>query len=96
MPDKEDLIIQLAGVRRGQRDRGRAENVSGYLVESVLGQHWLSLSEREKKLFASESTPNLRNQYESYLRRGYKTKEAASLAINDEFKRLTLKYKDSH
>ena len=37
MPDKEDLIIQLAGVRRGQRDRGRAENVSGYLVESVLG-----------------------------------------------------------
>ena len=30
MPDKEDLIIQLAGVRRGQRDRGRAENVSGY------------------------------------------------------------------
>ena len=93
MPDWKDLVAQLSGVRRGQRDGGRTANVSGYLVHMVVGEEWTSLTTQQRDALIRESVPNLRRQYESYLDREYRTMEAADLAMKDELDRLTQKYK---
>lgn len=94
MPDYEDLVAQLSGVRIGQNDKGRTANVSGTLLKSVLGNRWLNLTKHEQAVLVSESTPILRNEYESYLRRDYRTKEAARIVVKAEHERLTQKYAD--
>jgi hypothetical protein len=86
------LIKQLSCVRVGQRDRGRVENVSGYLVHFVIGDQWHHLSQYKQHALASESRPKLRKSYEGYLQRGYRTEEAAKIAINEELQRLIKRY----
>jgi hypothetical protein len=88
----KDLVVELSGVRIGQRDRGRLENVSGHLVHSIIGHRWDDLSEREQHAFVSESMPKLLKTYGEYLRRGCRTKEAAEIAIKAELERLSKKY----
>jgi len=88
----KDLVVQLSGVRIGQRDKGRVENVSGYLVHSVIGDQWHHLSQREQHALVSESIPKLRKTYEECLRHGCRTKEAAKIAIKAELERLSKKY----
>lgn len=86
------LIVQLSCVRIGQRDRGRVENVSGYLIHFIIGDQWDHLSQCEQHALVSESIPKLRKTYEGYLQRGYRTKEAAKIAIDEELERLSKKY----
>ncbi len=92
MADWNDLVTQLSGARIGQGDNGRVANVSGYLLETTIGRNWLTLAKRKQNELVSESAPMLRGQYEAYLRRDYKTKEAADLAMKNELKRLAAKY----
>jgi hypothetical protein len=86
------LIKQLSCVRIGQDDKGRAENVSGYLVHFIIGEQWDHLHQREQHVLLSESRPKLRKTYEGYRRRGYGTQEAAKIAIDEELERLIQKY----
>jgi hypothetical protein len=88
----KDLVVQLSGIRIGQRDKGRLENVSSQLIHSIIGNRWDDLSEREQRDLVSESTPKLLKKYEEYLRRVNRTKEAAEIAIKGELERLTKKY----
>jgi hypothetical protein len=88
----KDLVAQLSGVRIGQRDKGRVENVSGRLVHFVIGDQWVNLSKREQSILVSESMPKLRRTYEEYIRCGYRTKEAAEIALKEEVERLRKKY----
>lgn len=88
----KDLVVQLSGVRIGQRDKGRVENVSGHLVHFIIGDQWNNLSERERHILVSESMPKLRKIYEEYLRCGYRTKEAAEIALKEELERLSKEY----
>ncbi len=38
MPDFEDLVTQLSGVREGQRDKGRTKNISSHPHRSAIGK----------------------------------------------------------
>ena len=84
---KDDLIIQLSGVRINQRDRGRVSNVAGLLLEGLL-ENWHSLTNREKESLVTTSARRLRNSYISKLKGEYHTKEAAKEAVNEEIKFL--------
>jgi hypothetical protein len=91
----ENLATQLSGVRVGQRDYGRVANVSGHLLHFVIGDEWISLSERQQRSLISEEVPILRGIYEGYLRRGFRTIEAAQEAIKDELDRLPRRFRNS-
>jgi hypothetical protein len=90
----EDLATQLSGVRVGQNDHGRVANVSGHLLHSVMGENWISLTERQQNLLISEEEPILRDIYEGYLRRGFRTMEAAQETIKDELDRLPRRFQN--
>ncbi len=92
MPGFEDLVTQLSGVRIGQNDKGRLANVSGTILKSILADQWIALAERERNALISESAPKLRREYEAYLRRGFRTKEAAKEVMRIEYDRLSEKY----
>jgi hypothetical protein len=89
----KNLVIQLSGVRIGQRDKGRVENVSGQVLHFIIGDPWDHLPKHEQHMLTSESAPIIRKAYEGYLRRGYRTKEAAEIALKEELERLSKKYK---
>jgi hypothetical protein len=88
------LVTQLSGVRIGQDDKGRIENVAGHILHFIIGDQWDNLSKHERHMLVSESAPILRKVYEGYLRHGYRTKEAAEIALKEELERLTKKYKE--
>ena len=85
MPDIEDLIIQLSGVRIGQRDKGRMANVAGHLLHAILKEQWDSLSKRAKAQLTSKSAEHLLQCYEFKTKeQKMRTKEAARQAIEEE------------
>jgi hypothetical protein len=92
MPNRDDLIVHLSGVRiniTNGNDRRRVSTVAGHLVTSIYKDEWNQLSEQKKRLTIRNSADRLWNNYmQRRTTLEQLPKEAANDAITDELSNL--------
>ena len=85
MPDLKDLIVHLAGIHVTDRNRRRAYDVAGHLVESALKERWHKTPNRQRQALIRDSGNRLWDGYmEKRQNKEITPKEAAQEAIFDE------------
>lgn len=85
MPSLDDLVIHLSCIHVTDRNRGRAYDVAGHLVESTLKERWHRLLQSQRQTIIRDSGNRLWDGYMQKRRNKYiKPKEAARYAILDE------------